>query len=108
MHANVLISRSDHALEGFVHDPLSRISFARHSLLPHLQMVPFSEELRNQYGGNVLCLPFTTSPLSLPAAALSLSREECTFGPDGMLRFNPASLNVPLVSGLDHHLHGCS
>jgi hypothetical protein len=50
--------------EGYSFDVLSRISL-NHDDIDASDAVPFSNDLMTQHGSQVLCLPYSISPLSL-------------------------------------------
>ncbi|EGN99173.1 hypothetical protein SERLA73DRAFT_53875, partial [Serpula lacrymans var. lacrymans S7.3] len=60
------------------------------------QTVPFSETLTRQSSDNVMCLPFTITPLSLPEQVRKLSFTQATVC-DGF-RFHPASVKPNLLA----------
>lgn len=57
--------------------------------------VPFSEDLRRQHDLDVMCMPYTISPLSLPEAARSLFRSRAKIS--DVATFEPDSLSFKLV-----------
>jgi hypothetical protein len=57
--------------------------------------VPFSNELRHQYGTDIECLPYTISPFAALDIAKSLSPMDTTVDDD--LRFTPTSITPNLV-----------
>lgn len=79
---------------GFSYKPLSTLSFAEPGRVP--LSVPMTSELKRQHGSDILCWPYTLSPLSLPQVAKSLSNSHITTG-DGA-NWDPASLNFKMVS----------
>jgi len=80
---------------GFAFKLLSMISLGSDALYRH-DPVPFSQELENQYGAGILCLPYTISPLSLLELIHSSSYNQATASES--LRFLPTSVKPNLVS----------
>jgi len=58
--------------------------------------IPFSEDLKRQHGLDVMCMPYTLSPLSLPEAARSLFRSRAKIS--DVATFEPDSLSFKLLS----------
>ncbi|CAL1716729.1 unnamed protein product [Somion occarium] len=85
----------DSMMPGFVFDPLSRISLKSPSLQKYTT-VPFSSELERQYEQDILCLPFTISPFSLPSLARSTSFKNAVISDD--LRFDPTSVKEQMTA----------
>jgi hypothetical protein len=81
--------------KGFSLDPLSRLSF-NNKALHRLEHVPYSEQLEEQHGTKILCMPYTISPLSLHESARALSYGQATISND--LRFLPNSTKLNFVS----------
>ena len=75
-----------HNLPGFAHDFLSRISLNNEDIAAS-EAVPFCQDITTQCGLQVLCLPFTISPLSLPLKLQSLPKRVSV---TDNLRFDPA------------------
>jgi hypothetical protein len=67
--------------------------------------VPFSSELKNQHELDVMCLPYTISPLSLPEAVGSLFRSRAKI--NDVATFEPDSLSFKLVGAFtaDYDYH---
>jgi len=59
------------------------------------EAVPFSEELRHQYGTEVSCLPYTISPFTVLDIASSLSPRDSKVDDD--VHFTPTSIIPNLV-----------
>jgi len=81
-------------MPGFSYAPLSTLSFTQPSMIS--LAVPFSEDLKTQHGLDVMCIPYTISPLSLPEAANSLFRSRAKIG--DIATFEPDSLSFKLLS----------
>ncbi|EGO24741.1 hypothetical protein SERLADRAFT_438355 [Serpula lacrymans var. lacrymans S7.9] len=82
-------------LPGYSLDLLGRLAFINKNMDPR-QTVPFSETLTRQSSDNVMCLPFTITPLSLPEQVRKLSFTQATVC-DGF-RFHPASVKPNLLA----------
>ncbi|RDB26000.1 hypothetical protein Hypma_006535 [Hypsizygus marmoreus] len=62
----------------------------------HQEPIPFSQELENQYGAEVSCLPYTISPFSVLKIIRELSYQDATITED--LRFSPSSVKPNLFA----------
>ena len=80
---------------GYVLPPLSRRNLVPHKLL-FADPVPWSESLRKNGADDVLCLPFSVSPLRLIEAARSMSLADATLS--SSFRFEPSSVKETMVS----------
>jgi hypothetical protein len=91
---------------GFSFEPMSRLSFndvGREDELSGSVLesagfpmtVPFSEDLSQQYGVDVLCLPYTNSPLDSIARVKSLSSSQTVLQDN--TRFLPESIEFDLA-----------
>ncbi|KAJ7170653.1 hypothetical protein C8R43DRAFT_58587 [Mycena crocata] len=80
-------------LPGHNWDKLSSISL----LSPNLNVdesVSFSSDLEIQYDTKIICLPFTTTPFSIPRGLRSLQPDQCKITEN--LLFDPLSVDVKL------------
>ncbi|KAF9646466.1 hypothetical protein BDM02DRAFT_3188811 [Thelephora ganbajun] len=81
-------------IPGFSFDPLSTLSFSQ----PRLEelAVPFTQELRNQNGIDVSCLPYSASPIPLPEVVKSLTPSQAKL-PDS-ITFDPKSVDFSMLA----------
>lgn len=82
-------------IAGFSYKPLSALSFLKPGKIP--RTVPMTPELERQHGSDILCWPYTLSPLSLPEFAKSLSQSQLILGDNAT--WDPESLNFEMVGG---------
>jgi len=78
----------------FHYDPLSTTSFPQRSGLEELA-VPFTPELRHQYGIDISCIPFSMSPIPIPEVMKSLSLPQIEL--PGSVAFDPKSVDFAMV-----------
>ncbi|RPD60091.1 hypothetical protein L226DRAFT_535029 [Lentinus tigrinus ALCF2SS1-7] len=82
-------------MPGFCYRPLSEYCLATTDLL-EAKPVEWSEDMRNQDGDNVLCLPFTLSPFQLAESARHLSMADANVS--DIIRFEPSSLREIMMA----------
>ncbi|OSD06597.1 hypothetical protein PYCCODRAFT_949919 [Trametes coccinea BRFM310] len=92
----VQFAQSD--MPGFLYSPLSRLSFMTPSALDPdaTPAVPWSESLRRHDGHDVLCLPYSLTPLHLSDAVSSLSMADANISKT--LRFEPGSVKQTMIA----------
>ncbi|RDX57285.1 hypothetical protein OH76DRAFT_1467772 [Lentinus brumalis] len=81
-------------MPGFVYPPLSEQCFQTTQLL-RTEPAPWSEDMRQHHGDEVLCLPFTMSPFRLTEACRGLSMADAMLD---LLRFEPSSLRETMMA----------
>ncbi|KAI0750137.1 hypothetical protein C8Q80DRAFT_674545 [Daedaleopsis nitida] len=92
-HIHTPITHS--VLPGFVFDPLSRLNFVTPELVK-LECLPWSEDMRQQEGDDVACLPFSLSPFKLDDAARSSSLSDANIS--SSFRFDPGSVQASMLA----------
>ncbi|KAI9061292.1 hypothetical protein FKP32DRAFT_1631332 [Trametes sanguinea] len=95
-HIQVQFAQSD--MPGFLYSPLSSLSFMTPTALDvdSTPAVPWSESLRRHDGHDVLCLPYSLTPLHLVDAARSLSMADANI--TNTFRFEPASVKHTMLA----------
>ncbi|EMD34074.1 hypothetical protein CERSUDRAFT_97999 [Gelatoporia subvermispora B] len=86
---------SNSFMPGFSIEPLSRLSLNCDALIKH-ETVPWFDQLRVQNGEEIVCQPFTLSPLALQDAARSLSLKQAQIS-EGF-RLDPSSVNFHMLA----------
>ncbi|KZT00811.1 uncharacterized protein LAESUDRAFT_764264 [Laetiporus sulphureus 93-53] len=82
-------------IPGFDHDPLSKLSFASRELGGAWHLPATATNIKEQ-GQNILCLPFTRTPLHFMDAIRSLHPDKTTLYEE--VRFDPASVKENLFA----------
>jgi len=81
-------------MPGYSYDPLSKLAFSES--LMYTLAVPFTRELKRQHNMDIICLPFTVTPLALPSFGQSLSPSQTLIEDDVYL--DPASLDFDVLA----------
>ncbi|PCH42167.1 hypothetical protein WOLCODRAFT_143901 [Wolfiporia cocos MD-104 SS10] len=82
------------SMPGFVHEPLSRLSFAT-AAVEQYDTIRFTEDLLTQRGTDIHCLPYTLTPFSLVEMAKTI-RQDQNIGSD--IHFVPKSVQEIMIA----------
>lgn len=77
-------------------EPLSRMAFSDLTTDENLNLaIPFSEDMTRQHDTDILCIPYSVTPFSIPSALQTLLEQKAILSDD--IKFNPSTVQSKVV-----------